>query len=83
MESQEFIALKMIFKTVEESIRRLDKRVNGTFDTIGTHIKEGDFWRLRIERHSIRLKILTWLFSTLNVLLIALLIKLLFLDEIR
>ena len=78
MESQEFSAIKMIFKSLEDSIKRLDKRVNGTFDTIGTHIKEGDYWRLRIERHGIRMKVMTWLFSTLNIMLIVLLIKLLF-----
>ena len=78
MESQEFITIKMIFKTLEEAIKRLDKRINGTFDTIGTHIKEGEFWRLRIAAHGTKMKILTWVFSTLNILLIALLIKLLF-----
>ena len=78
MESQEFITIKMIFKTLEEAIKRLDKRINGTFDTIGTHIKEGEFWRLRIAAYGTKMKILTWVFSTLNILLIALLIRVLF-----
>ena len=27
---------------VDSSIKRLDKRINGTFDTIGSHIKDGN-----------------------------------------
>lgn len=78
MESREFSALKMIFKTLEDAIKRLDKRINGTFDTIGQHIKDGEYWRRRIATHDTKMKLLTWLFSTLNIVLIALLVKLLF-----
>jgi len=78
MESQEFSAIKMIFKSLEEAIKRLDRRINGTFDTIGTHIKEGEYWRRRIASHDAKMKLLTWLFSTLNIVLIGLLVKLLF-----
>ena len=35
--------------SVKESILRLDKRINGTFNIIGEHIKESPFYRGKIE----------------------------------
>ena len=33
---------------LKESVERLDRRINGSFDTIANHIKESPDWRSRI-----------------------------------
>jgi len=42
-------ALKEAAENLKVAIDRLDKRINGTFSTIGNHIKEGPLYRAKIE----------------------------------
>lgn len=34
---------------LKDAVSRLDKRINGTFDTIGEHIKESPYYRGKID----------------------------------
>ena len=42
--------IKATIKSLFESVAKLDKRINGTFDTIGEHIKESVDYREKINR---------------------------------
>ena len=41
--------LKKAANNLEDAVKRLDKRINGTFDTIGQHIAEAPEYRSRID----------------------------------
>ena len=42
-------ALKEAANTLKDAVDRLDKRINGTFRTIGEHINESPLYRAKIE----------------------------------
>ena len=64
-----------IVEGLKEDVARLDKRINGTFDNIGEHIKSSEYYRERIVAHDIKMKLLTWIFGILTVPVIILCIK--------
>ena len=59
--------IKEGISNIKDHIQRLDDRINGSFEIITKHIEEGEYWRGRIQAHEVKLKILTWLFGTLTV----------------
>ena len=42
--------IKAGIKGIRDDIKRLDNRINGTFDTIGDHIKESPEYRTKIDK---------------------------------
>jgi chromosome segregation ATPase len=41
--------LKEAAENLKEAVQRLDKRINGTFDTIGKHIAEAPIYRSKLD----------------------------------
>lgn len=69
--------IKKGIKNLEEHISRLDHRINGTFDTIGEHIKNGTYYRNIIIRNQTTIKIIYGLFAILTIPVIFLCIRIL------
>ena len=79
IQSENIGALKEAADHLNESIKRLDKRINGTFDNIGTHIKEGEIYRKKVITNETTIKLVLWVFAIFNIAILVLLIKALFL----
>lgn len=67
--------LQGIANSLKKDIDRLDKRINGTFDDIATHIKDGEYYRNRIIAHDVKMKLLTWIFSILTIPVVVLCVR--------
>jgi len=62
--------------TIHDDIKRLDDRINGSFERINKHIEEGDYWRSRVQAHDTKLKIYTFIFGAFNITILIALVKL-------
>ncbi len=67
--------IKSDIKAVRNDLQLLNKRVNGSFERMAKHIEEGEYWRRRITAHEIKMKVLTWIFTSVNIGILFLLLK--------
>lgn len=61
---------------IEEKVINIEKRVNGTFETIGEHIRESDQYRNIIIRNEISVRWITIIFTSVNIAIFVALLKL-------
>jgi len=60
--------------TMKYLLQRLDESVK----MMAQHIKDGEWYREKILDHDIKMKLLTWIFSGVNLLILGILLRLLF-----
>lgn len=57
-------------------VENLSLRLNGSFDKMTDHIKDGEYYRQRVQVHDYKMKLMTWVFGSVNVAILVALIRL-------
>lgn len=59
----------------KSQVEHLSERLNGSFDKMADHIKDGEYYRQRVAAHDVKMKMMTWVFGAVNIAILVALVR--------